>query len=157
MRVNIQYIEVKQIMEQYNVSQATAYRAKARGWLLVNDDGSPRSASQGREAKAVIPKGFGMSEADAARIAKLSAQYVVGRQHIYNNTIRAWVRDYDLYMEAYQCALIRLWTTGARDEALCFKIGRRAALDALKSWRSWRAAFLDELEDTYTEPEDSED
>lgn len=145
MQVNVTKMTWREIVEQYGVSRATAYRAKDRGYLLLQDDGTPRTAGQGRAAKPVVPKGFGISEQDAQRIAKLSAQYVVGRQRIYHKELRKWVRDNDLYMEAYQCALIRLWTYGADSEALAFDIGRKAALNALKSWRSKLAAFYDEL------------
>lgn len=156
MRVDVTQLEVAQIMDVYGVARATAYRAKARGYLLINQDGTPRSASQGRAAHEGKPAGFGMPEVDAQRIAKLSANYVVGRKRVFNKVAGQWMRDNDLYMEAYQCALIRLWTTGAKSEALAFTVGRRAALDALRGWRSRLAAFLDELEDTYIDNDGEE-
>lgn len=152
MKVNVQQMTVREIQRQYGVSQATAYRAKDRGYLLLQDDGQPRTANQGRAAKEIVPKGFALAEKDAQRIARLSAQYVVGRQRVFNTALCQWVRDNDLFQEAYQCALIRLWTHGADSEALAFDVCRKAALNALRGWRSKLAAFYDELE-----PEDVED
>lgn len=139
---NVEGMTPKEIMDKYGVSRATAYRAKDRGYIHLTD-GKGRSASSGAPVKRV-PKGFGIPEIAAKQIARLSANYVVGRQRIYNPNLRQWVRDSDLYQEAYQRALIELWTSGASDEELCFDIGRKAALNALKSWRARLSCSYDD-------------
>lgn len=136
-------MSVRDIMDKYGVCRATAYKCKDKGYIHLTD-GKGRSGSSGKP-RTTKPLGFGIPETTAAQIARLSANYVVGRQRIYNPNTRQWTRDTDLYQEAYQRILIELWTSGASAEALCFDIGRKAALKALKQWRSRYDSQLDDF------------
>lgn len=145
MRQPTKGMNIKHIMTTYQVSRATAYRAKDAGYLNV-EDGHGLSASHGTPKRAT-PKGFGLPEKVCHQIAKLSARYVVGRQRIWNG--RRWLQDSDLMQEAYQAAMVDLWTSGASSEALAFRIGRNAALNALAGWRKKQMAHLDDWLEGY--------
>lgn len=138
---------IKRIMATWSVSRATAYRAREQGYILTDDEDSTRGRKQGRPSDNKPPKGFGLPEPLCKRIAKLSSDYVTGRQRIW--TGKTWMRDTDLAQEAYQAALIALWRSGASSEALAFDVGRKAALGALRVWRDKRASPLDRWLETY--------
>lgn len=114
-------LSIKQLMEKYGISQSTAYYWKA-GRTPHNKRGRPTTRT---------PKGFGISLDDAKRIARLSAQYVVGRRSVDRDP-----DGYDRYQECYQACLIELWMSGAADLALAFYACRGACYVVTRTWNA---------------------
>lgn len=109
-------LPVKVIMQKYGISQAAAYRAKNKGYIVL-------TGPKGGRVERRIPQGFKLSETECLKIARNTAKRFIS--HL----------EHDLREEIIQAVLIELWATGAKDVPQAYRIARIALRRALEKWR----------------------